>query len=224
MPVFALSDKLNFPRPDMAEKDGLLAIGGDLSPERLILAYSQGIFPWFSEGDPIMWWSPDPRMVLFPDKFRLYKSLKQTLQNKPYTIQFDSAFEEVIKACRAIERTDQDGTWITEEMEQAYIHLHRLGYAHSVETYFEDKLAGGLYGISLGRAFFGESMFYYQKDASKIALYALVQKLTEWNFHFIDAQVETNHLRTLGAELIPRKEFLSLLREALNYPTIKGKW
>jgi len=224
MPVYALTDKLIFPDPKLASEEGLLAVGGDLSSERLIMAYSQGIFPWFSEGDPIMWWSPDPRMVLFPDKFRLYKSLKQTLHNKAYTIKFDSAFEEVIQACRAIERSGQDGTWITEEMEQAYINLHRLGYAHSVETYYKDKLAGGLYGISIGKAFFGESMFCYQKDASKIALYTLVQKLTEWNFHFIDAQVETDHLKSLGAEVIPRKKFLSLLQEALNYPTIKGKW
>jgi leucyl/phenylalanyl-tRNA--protein transferase len=152
------------------------------------------------------------------------KSFKQTLRNNQFTVKFDSAFEEVIGACSKIQREGQNGTWITNEMKESYIHLHQLGFAHSVETYMDGKLAGGLYGVSLGRAFFGESMFYIQRDASKIALYFLVKKLIDWEFHFIDAQVETAHLINLGAESLPRKEFLALLKEALIYPTIKGKW
>ncbi len=224
MPVYVLSDKLVFPDPNLAVDDGLLAIGGDLSVERLILAYSKGIFPWFSEGDPILWWSPDPRMVLIPKKFRISKSLQQTLRNKKFTVKFDNSFDKVIEACSTISRSDQNGTWITSQMKEAYIRLHQLGFAHSVETYMDGKLAGGLYGLSLGRAFFGESMFYHERDASKIAIYYLIKKLVEWKFHFVDAQVETEHLKRLGAESIPRSEFLNLLPEVLNYPTIRGKW
>jgi leucyl/phenylalanyl-tRNA--protein transferase len=224
MPVYALTDKLVFPDPNLATEDGLLAVGGDLSSERLILAYSQGIFPWFSEGDLILWWSPDPRMLLFPAKVKVSKSLKQTLRNKQFTVKFDSAFEEVIYNCSSVSRNDQDGTWITPEMKEAYISLFQLGFAHSVETYMDGKLAGGLYGISLGRAFFGESMFYRQRDASKIAFYYLVEKLIKWDFHFIDTQIETGHLKNFGAEFIPRKDFLALLENALNFQTIKGKW
>ncbi len=224
MPVYALTDSMIFPDPNLAEEDGLIAVGGDLSSERLLLAYASGIFPWYSEGHPILWWSPDPRIVLFPDKFRISKSLRQTLRNNQFTVKFDNAFEEVIDACSKIPREGQDGTWITSEMKEAYIHLHQLGFAHSVETYIDGKLAGGLYGVSLGHAFFGESMFYFQRDASKIALYFLVKKLIDWEFHFIDAQVETAHLINLGAESLPRKDFLALLKKALIYPTIKGKW
>jgi leucyl/phenylalanyl-tRNA--protein transferase len=224
MPDYALTDKHVFPNPNLAEDEGLIAVGGDLSSERLLLAYANGIFPWYSEGDPILWWSPDPRIVLFPDKFRISKSLKKTLRNDTFTVKFDSAFEEVIDACSKIPRQGQDGKWITDEMKEAYLELHHLGFAHSVETYMDGKLAGGLYGISLGRAFFGESMFYIQRDASKIALYFLVKKLIDWEFHFIDAQVETAHLINLGAESLPRKEFLYLLKKALIYQTIKGKW
>jgi leucyl/phenylalanyl-tRNA---protein transferase len=224
MPVYALTDTLVFPDPNLAEEDGLLAVGGDLSPDRLLLGYSSGIFPWYSEGDPILWWSPDPRMILFPEKFKISKSLKQNIRNNLFTVKFDEAFEDVIDACSRIPRKDQDGTWITGEMKEAYIKLHHLGYAHSVEAYSDGELAGGLYGISLGRVFFGESMFYYKRDASKIALYYLIEKLSEWNFQFIDAQVETHHLKNLGAESIPRSEFLVLLKGSLNYPTIRGKW
>jgi leucyl/phenylalanyl-tRNA---protein transferase len=224
MPVYRLSQKLIFPSPHLAEKDGLLAIGGDLSAERLLLAYANGIFPWFSKGEPIQWWSPDPRFILYPQNFRISKSLKQVIKNKQFTVKFDCAFNEVIEACSKASRPGQNGTWITNEMKKAYNHLHHLGFAHSVETYFNDKLAGGLYGVSLGRAFFGESMFYLQRDASKVAFYNLIQKLTEWEFHFVDAQVETGHLLKLGAEPVPRNEFLVLLEQALNFPTIKGKW
>jgi len=224
MPVFALSDDLRFPDPQLAIESGLLAVGGDLSIERLLQAYSQGIFPWYSDEDPILWWSPDPRMVLFPEKMKISKSLKQTLKKKEYEIKFDTNFKGVIENCSKTLRKDQDGTWITKQMKDAYLKLHKLGYAHSVETYYNGKLVGGLYGLSLGMAFFGESMFYKEKDASKIALYFLVQKINECDFHFIDTQVETPHLKSLGAINISRKEFLSMLNKTLNFPTIKGKW
>ena len=224
MPVYALSDEIVFPDPELANEIGLLAIGGDLSIERLLLAYSNGIFPWYSEDDPIMWWSPDPRMVLFLEKLKLSKSLQQSLNNKEYEVKFDTNFKEVIENCSKTVRKDQEGTWITQEMKDAYLDLHESGFAHSVETYYNGKLAGGLYGISLGRAFFGESMFYRERDASKIALYYLVQKIKEWDFHFIDTQVETEHLKSLGAINIKRSKFLSLLKKSLNYPTLKGKW
>lgn len=224
MPVYALSDEIVFPDPELANEIGLLAIGGDLSIERLLLAYSNGIFPWYSEDDPIMWWSPDPRMVLFPEKLKLSKSLQQSIKNKEYEVKFDTNFKEVIENCSKTVRKDQEGTWITTEMKNAYLDLHESGFAHSVETYYNGKLAGGLYGISSGRAFFGESMFYRERDASKIALYYLVQKIKEWDFHFIDTQVETQHLKSLGAINIKRSKFLSLLKKSLNYPTLKGKW
>ena len=224
MPVYSLTDELIFPDPELANEIGLIAIGGDLSPERILLAYSMGIFPWYSEDDPIMWWSPDPRMVLIPETLKVSKSLRQTINNKGFEIKFDTQFEKVISICSKTPRKNQDGTWITKAMKQAYMHLHELGYAHSVETYFEGELVGGLYGISLGKAFFGESMFFAKRDASKIALYFLVQKLIEWDFHFIDTQVETNHLKSMGAQIVSRHEFLILLNRALNYSTIKGKW
>ena len=171
-----------------------------------------------------MWWSPDPRMILIPDTLKASKSLRQTIVKKGFEIKFDTQFEKVISSCSKTPRTDQDGTWITREMKQAYIQLHKLGFAHSVETYINNELVGGLYGISLGRAFFGESMFFKKRDASKIALYFLVQKLKEWDFHLIDAQVETGHLKSMGAQLVSRQKFLILLNLALNFPTIKGKW
>ena len=224
MPVYTLDERIIFPHPNFADESGLLAVGGDLSQERLMLAYSQGIFPWYAEDEPIMWWSPNPRMILFPDELKVSKSLKQSINNKEFEIKFDTLFEKVISNCSKSPRSDQDGTWITEQMKQAYTNLHQLGYAHSVETYFNGELVGGLYGISLGKAFFGESMFFTKRDASKIALYFLVQKLKEWDFHFIDAQVETEHLKSMGAQLISRKEFLISLNTALNFPTIQGKW
>lgn len=224
MPVYALDERIVFPDPTLADESGLLAVGGDLSSERLVLAYSQGIFPWYSEDDPIMWWSPDPRMVLLPDKLKVSKSLRQTINKNEFVIKFDSQFENVISRCSKAPRTDQDGTWITDEMKQAYIRLHELGLAHSVETYYNNELVGGLYGISIGKAFFGESMFFKKRDASKVALYFLVHKLKEWDFRLIDAQVETDHLKSMGAEQISRQKFLILLNQALNFKTIKGKW
>lgn len=222
--IFLLSDDLIFPDPELADAHGLLAIGGDLSAERLLLAYENGIFPWYSEDQPILWFSPDPRLVLFPAKIIVSRSLKKTINKKVFDIRFDSNFEEVIVECSKIERKDQDGTWITNDMIDAYIDLHNQGYAHSVEAYFEGSLVGGLYGVSLGGAFFGESMFHTMTDASKVALYYLVDKLKDWDFDFIDSQVVTEHMKNLGAEEIPRTKYLSLLKICLGKLTKIGNW
>lgn len=224
MPVYQLSEEFIFPHPDLADESGLLAFGGDLSSERLVQAYANGIFPWYSEGEPILWWSPNPRMVLFPDRLKVSKSLKQSIKNKSYEVRFDTNFNAVIEHCSAVPREGQDGTWITEEMKRAYIQLHKKGIAHSVETYANEKLIGGLYGLSIGSAFFGESMFQTERDASKVSLYYLVEKVKEWNFTFIDAQVETDHMKRMGSENIPREKFLEILKIAIKAPTIKGKW
>ncbi|MBI4648065.1 MAG: leucyl/phenylalanyl-tRNA--protein transferase [Bacteroidia bacterium] len=223
MPVFYLSDKNIFPDPNLAEPDGLLAIGGDLSVERLLVAYASGIFPWYSQNTPILWWSLDPRMVLFPDELKISKSLRQTLRQHSFKISMDSCFEDVIKHCSSVPRP-QKGTWLTKEMVDAYNRLHNAGFAHSVEVWDNNKLAGGLYGVSIGRAFFGESMFYLQRDASKVALYHLCKKLIYMDFQFIDAQQTTKHIMSLGAVKIPRKEYLQMLNKALEYSTLIGKW
>lgn len=213
MPVFQLPDEPVFPLPDLADPDGLLAIGGDLSPQRLIQAYAAGIFPWYSEGSPILWWSPDPRLVLFPGEFKRHKNLRRLVHSNKFSITMDKDFAAVVEACSKVERKGQDGTWITREMQEAYIRLFELGFAHSVECRLDGKLAGGLYGVSLGKIFFGESMFHYVADASKVALWHLVDFLLENDFKLIDAQQDTPHLRSLGARLIPRKEFLKILAE-----------
>jgi leucyl/phenylalanyl-tRNA--protein transferase len=224
MPVFQLPDEIFFPDPSLAEPEGLVAVGGDLSTERLLAAYANGIFPWYSDNEPILWWSPDPRLVLFPHKLKVSHSLHQKIKKNVFSVRIDSDFKQVINACAKTERKHEDGTWITDEMKAAYIELHHKGFAHSVESYFEGNLAGGLYGVSLGRAFFGESMFHTMTDASKVALYHLVEKAKEFDFLFIDSQVETEHLLSLGAELIPRKIYLNLVKEAIKYSTLKGKW
>jgi leucyl/phenylalanyl-tRNA--protein transferase len=202
-----------FPPVELAltEPNGLLAAGGDLSPERILTAYRNGIFPWFSAGEPILWWSPDPRMVLFPAELKISRSLAKVLRNKPYEVTLDTAFMEVIGACAGTPREGQNGTWITAEMQAAYGKLHELGYAHSVEVWMDDKLVGGLYGMALGRAFYGESMFSWRTDASKIALAHLCEHLQRRGFGIIDCQMETTHLASLGARPIPRSEFVSLL-------------
>lgn len=224
MPLFQLVDELIFPHPLRADDDGLLAIGGDLSVERLLLAYSNGIFPWFSNGSPILWWFTHPRMVLFPDKMKISASLKQTINSKKFTVTFDQCFREVIGNCAKAPRHGENGTWITPEMKKAYTKLHLEGYAHSVETWFEGELAGGLYGVSLGRVFYGESMFFKVRDASKVALYYLVQFLKSLDFMVIDAQQDTPHLRKLGAELVQGREFLKILERSAKFPTLKGSW
>ncbi|RJR18061.1 MAG: leucyl/phenylalanyl-tRNA--protein transferase [Nitrospiraceae bacterium] len=224
MPVFRLPDEHIFPPPRLAEDNGLLAVGGDLSESRLLLAYSMGIFPWYAEGDPILWWSPDPRLVLFPDELKISRSLRQTITKNTFRITLDTAFEEVIGACAAIHRKKAGGTWITDEMFEAYICLHKSGYAHSVEAWVDEKLAGGLYGISMGSAFFGESMFTIISNASKVAFISLVHQLIKWNFTLIDCQLTTPHLLSLGAREVPRINFLSMLRSALKNPAKKGTW
>lgn len=216
MPVFRLSNKIIFPAPELAEKDGLLAIGGDLSEERLIAAYSMGIFPWFSEGYPILWWSPDPRLVLFPDELKVSRSLRKIIKKGIFNVTMNTAFEEVIRNCSEIDRKGQDRTWITEDMMEAYARLHKSGYAHSVESWHNGKLVGGLYGIVLGKLFFGESMFSRMSNASKVAFVTLVERLKELDFKLIDCQVTTEHLISLGAREVPRKRFLEMLREALE--------
>jgi leucyl/phenylalanyl-tRNA--protein transferase len=223
MPAYRLDQRLIFPPVEDAQ-DGLLAVGGDLRPERLVLAYSSGIFPWYEEGQPVLWHSPDPRMVLRPDALRVPRSLRQVLRRKRYRITMDQAFRRVVESCAATERPGQDGTWITEEMKDAYETLHRRGFAHSVEAWDGDRLAGGLYGVSLGAAFFGESMFAHVPDASKVAFVTLVVQLTAWQIDLIDCQVYTDHLARFGAEEWPRARYLQALRVALRRPTRAGRW
>jgi len=223
LPLY-MSFEYQFPDPSTAEPDGLLAVGGDLSVSSILTAYSQGIFPWFNENSPILWWSPDPRLVLFPEKFKLSSSLKQRLQSGSYTIKIDHDFEQVIRQCAAVKREGQDGTWITDDMIKAYTTLFHEGYVHSFETWHHDELVGGLYGLSLGKAFFGESMFYTMRDASKIAFHALIEWARKNEFLFIDAQQSTSHLKSLGAQEISRNDFLNLLKSALKSETIKGNW
>ena len=225
MPIYQLSDSYIFPNPAMAEPDGLLAVGGDLNPLRLIEAYSNGIFPWYSDDQPILWWSPDPRMVLFPDDFRRHKSLKKVIESGIFKVSFYRMFEKVIELCGKVPREEQEGeTWIIDDMKQAYTELHYMGIAHSVEVYQQGNLVGGLYGLSLGKTFFGESMFHTVTDASKVALWYLVDRLSELEFDVIDVQQETNHLKTLGATSINRKEFLHLLSISLQKEGIIGSW
>jgi leucyl/phenylalanyl-tRNA--protein transferase len=217
-------DEIIFPDPEKADADGLLAVGGDLSVNTLISAYSRGIFPWYSQEMPILWWSPDPRLVLFPEKLKISKSLRHIIRQGKYQVRKDTNFKKVIEYCASTRRKGQEGTWITEEMKQAYIRLHNEGYAHSFEAYYKNELAGGLYGVSLGRAFFGESMFHTMTDASKVALFCLVEYINKWKFHFIDAQQPTSHMKMMGAEEISRKEFLRILKISMQQPTIRGKW
>lgn len=224
MPVFQLSEKNIFPSPEYAEEDGLLAVGGDLSEERLLLAYSEGIFPWYSEDTPILWWSPDPRLILLPEELKVSRSLRQTMKKNMYHVTMDKAFDEVIGHCASIHRKEGEGTWITAEMMSAYVRLHNSGFAHSVESWYGEELAGGLYGISLGGVFFGESMFAKRHDASKVAFARLVQQLKEWDFRLVDCQVTTGHLRRFGAREVPRVEFMRRLRKALQRPHRHGRW
>jgi len=224
MPIFRLVDEPIFPPPDYADPSGLLAVGGDLSSERLLEAYRLGIFPWYSDDQPILWWSPDSWLTLDLKDFKISRSLGKTLRKGLFNVTFDCAFEEVIRACASVPREAQNGTWITQEMQEAYINLHGLGYAHSVESWLGAKLAGGLYGVSLGKAFFGESMFHLKSDASKVALATLVAKLKSWDFHFIDSQMTTDHMLNLGAKELSRRVFLKRLQSALRHPTKRGRW
>ncbi|KAA2240197.1 leucyl/phenylalanyl-tRNA--protein transferase [Chitinophaga agrisoli] len=210
--VFSLTRDLVFPPVDLAEPDGLLAVGGDLSTQRLLLAYRSGIFPWFSE-PPILWWSPDPRFVLLPEELKVSASMRQLLRKQVFRITFNQDFPGVIRNCRITPRPGQDGTWITNAMQKAYIKLHEEGYAHSVECWLDNKLVGGLYGIKMGRCFFGESMFSLVSNASKAAFITFVQAAAQEGLALVDCQVHTEHLASLGARFIKRTEFIGLLEE-----------
>lgn len=224
MPIFRLDERLIFPPPTLADPNGILAIGGDLRPERLLLAYRMGIFPWYSEDMPILWHAPDPRLVLTPATLHVGRSLRKAMRRRPYEIRLDTAFTAVIDACAAIPRPGQNGTWITDEMRAAYVELHRRGFAHSAEAWQGQRLVGGLYGVSLGGVFFGESMFSYADDASKIAFVTLVRQLAAWGIDLIDCQVYTDHLASLGAGEWPRARFLEALERAVCQPTRRGAW
>jgi len=224
MPVFQLTDDLIFPPPHLASDSGLLAIGGDLSPERLLLAYRMGIFPWFSAGDPILWWSPSPRLILELDGLSISKRLKRTIRQGVFEVTLDNAFSQVITSCARVPRREEDSTWITPEMIAAYNRMHELGFAHSVECWHESKLAGGLYGMSMGGIFFGESMFSTISNSSKVALAYLTEQLKKWGFAFIDCQVKNDHLVRLGAIEISREIFQERLAAAIKRPTRQGRW
>jgi leucyl/phenylalanyl-tRNA--protein transferase len=224
MPVFQLDERLVFPPPELADPDGLLAVGGDLRPERILLGYASGIFPWPTEGYPLLWHSPDPRFVLRAQEIHVSKSLEKALRRQPYRIRLDTAFREVVKNCSRAPRPGQKGTWITDEMVEAYCHLHELGFAHSAEAWDGDTLAGGLYGVSLGGAFFGESMYAKRPDASKVAFVTLVRQLARWGIDLVDAQVHTQHLYRFGARHWPRARYLRELEKALQKTTRRGRW
>ncbi|WP_051328194.1 leucyl/phenylalanyl-tRNA--protein transferase [Desulfatirhabdium butyrativorans] len=224
MTVYLLDTAVRFPPPHDADSDGLLAVGGDLRPRRLLEAYRKGIFPWYTDDQPILWWSPDPRLVLFPDGLHISRSLGKALRRNIFTVSMDTCFAQVIHLCGTVRSDNGEGTWITSEMEDAYCRLHRMGFAHSVEVWQGDRLVGGLYGVSLGKAFFGESMFSLERDASKVALVSLVDFVRHHGFDWIDCQVPTQHMLRMGAVEMPRSQFLSLLDLALCKPGIPGKW
>jgi leucyl/phenylalanyl-tRNA--protein transferase len=224
MPVYLLSSDIAFPSANLTSEDGLLAVGGDLDQKRLLLAYSMGIFPWYAEAEPILWWSPDPRLVLYPEELRISKSLEKAIKKDLFRITMDQAFEQVITACAKTRREKNEGTWIVHDMIKAYCKLHESGFAHSVEAWQNDTLAGGLYGVSLGKCFFGESMFTSITNASKVAFVALVNYLKALSFDLIDCQVKTEHLISFGAREIPRARFLKQLKKSLGSPTLKGRW
>ena len=224
VPIYRLPRETVFPDPALAEPDGLLAVGGDLAPERLLTAYAEGIFPWYDASSPILWWSPDPRLVLDPAALHVPRSLRRAFRSGRYRVTADAAFSRVIARCAERARPGQDGTWITPEMADAYVRLHELGFAHSFEAWEGEALAGGLYGVSLGAAFFGESMFADRPDASKVAFVRAVEWLRGRGVTLVDCQVRTDHLVRFGAVEVPRSEFLARLLTALLRPTLRGRW
>jgi leucyl/phenylalanyl-tRNA--protein transferase len=224
MPVYLLTDELVFPPPEGASREGVVAVGGDFRPERLLLAYSQGIFPWPTAGMPLLWFSPDPRFVLRPREVHVGRSLAKELRRDHVEIRMDTAFEPVIRACGATPRPGQDGTWITDELIRGYLALHERGYAHSIEAWRGGALVGGLYGVSLGSCFFGESMFALEPDASKVAFVTLLAHLARWGVGLVDCQVRTDHLARFGAHDVRRRDFLAELRTRVTEPTLRGRW
>jgi len=224
VPVYRLSAELMFPPAEAAEPSGLLAVGGDLAPERILLGYTQGIFPWPLVEEPLLWFSPDPRMVLEPDSLHVSRNLHKRLRRRDFEVRLDSAFERVVRACAEVPRRGEAGTWITPSMQRAYRRLHELGFAHSAETWRAGELVGGLYGVALGGCFFGESMFALESDASKVAFAELVRQLAAWKFTLVDCQVHTEHLERFGALEWPRTRFLTALERALKRPTLRGPW
>lgn len=224
MTIYRLFEEPVFPDPEEADPDGLLAVGGDLSPQRLLNAYANGIFPWYAEDSPILWWSTNPRLVLIPEEFHMPRSLRRQLTKGAFRFTMDTRFEAVIRRCACCPRPEQEGTWIVDEMIDAYVALHELGYAHSVEAWQGEDLVGGLYGVSLGSIFYGESMFYNVPNASKAAFAVFVQQLRKWNFSLIDCQQTTHHLLRFGARELQRYEFLARIREGLDEPTRVGPW
>lgn len=224
MPVFQLTRQPFFPPPELAEENGLLAIGGDLKPDRLLAAYKSGIFPWYSQGDPLLWWYTSPRLVLFPEELRVPRRLARTMRKGTFRVTFDTAFEQVIRACGEGREENGEETWIVPEMRDAYIEMHRLGYGHSVECWQDDRLAGGLYGLRLDRVFFGESMFTRVSDASKVALVALVECLERKGVELIDCQMTTQHLLGFGARELSGKDFQQQIEQLIHTTTPDGKW
>lgn len=224
MPIYRLGKSVVFPDPSEAE-DGIIAIGGDLSPQRLMAAYQSGIFPWYNDDEPPLWWSPDPRSVLFPDELKVSRSMQQLLKKETFRVTLDKAFSKVIRACANVRYKDRDDTWINSDIEKAYTTLHKMGVAHSVEVWDEEgALCGGLYGLAIGKVYFGESMFFTKSNASKYGFITLVRLLQKKGFELIDCQVHNPHLESLGATLIPREIFLSLLSQQVSEPGFPGSW
>lgn len=219
-----LTREIAFPEPERATREGLLAIGGDLSPERLLAAYTRGIFPWYEDGGPILWWCPDPRFVLLPEALHVSRSLRRSVRSRRFEVRLDTAFREVVRGCAESPRRQGRGTWITREMEDAYARLHRLGVAHSAESWRDGRLVGGLYGVAIGGVFSGESMFAREPDASKVAFVTLVGQLRAWGFGMIDCQMPTEHLHRFGARRMPRARFLEMLARLVTVPTRPGPW
>jgi leucyl/phenylalanyl-tRNA--protein transferase len=224
MPVYLLDKELHFPAPEDANEEGIVAVGGDLSPERLLLAYQNGIFPWPARGYPLLWFSPDPRFALEPSKAHVSRSLRKVLRRDQFQVTADTAFAEVITACAAVPRPHQQGTWITRELRDGYLGLHEHGYAHSVEAWTDGRLVGGLYGVALGRTFAGESMFATEPEASKVAFTTLLGHLALWGFRIVDCQVHTEHLARFGATMWPRDRFLAEWRAAVDEPSVLAPW
>ncbi|MCI5130738.1 MAG: leucyl/phenylalanyl-tRNA--protein transferase [Candidatus Electrothrix sp. EH2] len=224
MPIFRLPKEIIFPDSQLAEPDGLLAVGGDLVPARILAAYQQGIFPWYSEGEPILWWSPAPRLVLFPENFHLPKRLARTIRKNIFDVRADTAFADVINSCASVRQNAGEGTWITGEMRNAYISLHELGFAHSLESWYEGELVGGLYGVCLDRIFFGESMFSRKNDASKVALAALMHNAEHLNIRAVDCQMTTAHLLRFGSREISREQFDELLEQFIQQIAPQKPW